>query len=83
MSYLSRLTTTASSLVVHDHSRTIGYKSMTSVNGNGGLIDKKTRQPLLRAEAREAVKRLRVHIKADCMTDPVGCLLYTSPSPRD
>ena len=41
-------------------------------NVYGGLIDKKIRQPLLRAEAREAVKRLRVHIKADCLTDPVG-----------
>ena len=45
-------------------------------NVYGGLIDKKTRQPLLRAEAREAVKRLRVHIKADCLTDPVGLPMY-------
>ena len=45
-------------------------------NVYGGLIDKKTRQPLLRAEAREAVKRLRVHIKADCLTDSVGLPMY-------
>ena len=45
-------------------------------NVYGGLIDKKTRKPLLRAEAREAVKRLRVHIKADCLTDPVGLPMY-------
>lgn len=36
----------------------------------GGLIDKKTRKHLLWAEAREAVKRLRVHIKAECLIDP-------------
>ncbi|CAN0373205.1 unnamed protein product [Pylaiella littoralis] len=35
----------------------------------GGLVGKKTKKPLFRAEALEAVKRLRVHIVEDCCSD--------------
>lgn len=42
----------------------------------GHLLDAKTKQPLLRAEAWEAAKRLRVHIKAGCLSDPPGVALY-------
>lgn len=47
------------------------------VNGiYGGLLDKKTKQPLLRPEAWDAVNRLRVHIKAGCLSDPHAVPLY-------
>lgn len=42
----------------------------------GGLIDKKTKQPLFRAEALEAIKRLRVHIMNDCCSDSPNEALY-------
>ena len=42
----------------------------------GHLFDAKTKQPLLRAEAWEAVKRLRVHIKPGCLSDSPGVALY-------
>ena len=42
----------------------------------GHLLDAKSKQPLLRAEAWEAAKRLRVHIKAGCLSDPPGVALY-------
>eukprot|EP00904_Undaria_pinnatifida_P000541 jgi/Undpi1/10488/HiC_scaffold_29.g12938.m1 len=45
----------------------------------GHLLDAKTKQHLLRAEAWEAweaVKRLRVHIRAGCLSDPPGVALY-------
>ncbi|CAM9749860.1 unnamed protein product [Pylaiella littoralis] len=42
----------------------------------GGLVDKKTKQPLFRAEALEAVKRLRVHIVEDCCNDAPNQALY-------
>ena len=42
----------------------------------GHLLDAKTKQPLLRAEAWEAAKRLRVHIEAGCLSDPPGVALY-------
>eukprot|EP00904_Undaria_pinnatifida_P008491 jgi/Undpi1/4772/HiC_scaffold_18.g08125.m1 len=42
----------------------------------GHLLDAKTKQPLLRAEAWEAIKRLRVNIKAGCLSDPPGVALY-------
>lgn len=50
------------------------YDMVNNVYGN--LIDHKTKQPLFRADAREAVKRLRVHIAADCVGDPEGIPLY-------
>lgn len=42
----------------------------------GGLIDKKTKQPLFRREARDAVQRLRVHVENGCISDPEGIPLY-------
>lgn len=42
----------------------------------GGLLDKKTKQPLFRAEALEAIKRLRVHIMNDCCSDAPNEALY-------
>ncbi|CAM9945330.1 unnamed protein product, partial [Sphacelaria rigidula] len=42
----------------------------------GNVIDKKTKQPLLRPEAWEAVKRLRQHIIAGSISDPTGVPLY-------
>jgi len=42
----------------------------------GHLLDKKTKQPLFRREAWEAIKRLRVHIEAGCLSDPSGVPLY-------
>eukprot|EP00903_Cladosiphon_okamuranus_P006310 g6187.t1 len=38
----------------------------------GNLLDRKMKQPLFRAEALEAIKRLRVHIEAGCLSDPPG-----------
>ena len=42
----------------------------------GHLLDAKTKQPSLRAEAWEAVNRLKVHIKAGCLSYPPGVPLY-------
>lgn len=42
----------------------------------GGLLDKITKQPLLRADARLAAKRLRSHIAAGCLSDPKSVSLY-------
>ncbi|CAN0004911.1 unnamed protein product, partial [Scytosiphon promiscuus] len=42
----------------------------------GGLLDNKTKQPLLRPEALEAAKRLREHIVADCCSDVPKQALY-------
>eukprot|EP00903_Cladosiphon_okamuranus_P019959 g18342.t1 len=42
----------------------------------GYLLDKKTKQPLFRAEAWEAINRLSVHIQAGCLSDPHGVPLY-------
>lgn len=42
----------------------------------GNVVDKKTKQPLLRPEAWEAVKRLRQHIIDGCISDPSGVPLY-------
>ena len=41
-----------------------------------GLLDKKTKQPLLRADARLAAKRLRSHIATGCLSDPKDLSLY-------
>ena len=42
----------------------------------GAIIDAKTKQPLFRAEALEAIKNLRVHISRNCLSDPPGIPLY-------
>ncbi|CAM9925326.1 unnamed protein product, partial [Hapterophycus canaliculatus] len=42
----------------------------------GGLLDNKTKQPLLRPEALESAKRLREHIVADCCSDAPKQALY-------
>lgn len=42
----------------------------------GGLHDKKTKQPLLRTDARLVAKRLRSHIVTACLSDPKGISLY-------
>ena len=42
----------------------------------GHLLDSKTKKPLLRREALEAVERLRVHIKTGCISDGPLISLY-------
>lgn len=50
------------------------YDLVNSIYGK--LIDAKTKLPLFRPEARDAVKRLREHIAANCVADPKGVSLY-------
>ena len=40
------------------------------------VIDAKSGEVLVRPTATEAVKLLRKHIKADCLSDPDGVALY-------
>ena len=42
----------------------------------GHLLDSKTKKPLLRREALDAVERLRVHIKTGCISNSPAVLLY-------
>ena len=42
----------------------------------GHLLDSKTKKPLLRREALDAVERLRVHIKTGCISDSPAISLY-------
>ena len=42
----------------------------------GHLLDSKTKKPLLRREALDAVQRLRVHIKTGCISDSPAISLY-------
>ena len=40
------------------------------------LLDSKTKEPLLRRKALDAVERMRVHIKAGCISDSPAVSLY-------
>ena len=42
----------------------------------GHLLDSKTKKPLLRREALDAVERMRVHIKTGCISDSPAVSLY-------
>ena len=46
----------------------------------GHLLDSKTKKPLLRREALDAVERLRVHIKTGCISDSPAISLYFEKS---
>ena len=42
----------------------------------GGIVDEKTKKPLFRPEALEAIKQLRVNIAMNCISDPPDIQLY-------
>ena len=42
----------------------------------GAIIDEKTKKPLFRPEAVEAIKKLRVHLASNCVSDPRNIPLY-------